>query len=171
MNTFTLAHTAISLLAVGFGLAAFLRHGGIDLRTRLGKWYLGTMLAGTVSGFGFLFKFGFTPGQVLGLFTLGLLVLGMFTLQGQWRKSGYVQTIAFSTSYFMLMVFTTTETLKHFPVSHPYAANANDPSLIPVRLVLLALFVTGVTYQVLKIRAANRVESRLDRLLANYHAV
>jgi len=171
MNTFTLAHTVISLLPVGFGFAAFVRHGAIEPGTRLGKWYIGTMLAGTISGFGFIFKFGFTPGQVLGLFTLGLLMLGMFTLQGHWRKSGYVQTFALSTSYFMLMVFATTETLKHFPLAHPYAAGANDPSLIPIRLSLLVLFVTGVTYQVLKIRAANRVEARLERLLAKYHAV
>src|SRR5207248_6137113 len=72
MTAFTLLHTAVSVLPVGFGLAAFARHGGIDPTTRLGKWYVGTMLAGTVSGFGFLLTLGFTPGQVLGLVTLAL---------------------------------------------------------------------------------------------------
>ncbi|HEX4611527.1 MAG TPA: hypothetical protein VH092_25255 [Urbifossiella sp.] len=65
MTAFTLTHTAISLLPVVLGFAAFARHGGIDPKTRLGRWYLGTMLAGTASSFGFLPTLGFTPGQVL----------------------------------------------------------------------------------------------------------
>jgi hypothetical protein len=69
----------------------------------------------------------------------------------------------------MLMVFATTETLKRFPTSQPFASGPNDPSLIPVRLVLLALFVAGVAYQVLKIRAANSPVARLERLIAEYH--
>jgi hypothetical protein len=168
MTAFTLAHTAISLLPVGFGLAAFARHGAIDPRTRLGKWYIGTMLAGSISGLGFILTFGFTPGQVLGLFTLALLAVGTLTLRGHWRSAGYVQTVALSASYFMLMVFATTEALKHFPIGRPFASAANDPSLIPVRLVLLAMFGAGVTYQVLKIRTENRAVARLERLTAEY---
>jgi hypothetical protein len=172
MSAFTLAHTAISVLPIGFGFAALARHSAIDPRTRLGKWYLATMAAGSVSGLGFILTLGFTPGQVLGLFTLALLAVGLFTLGGHRRAPGYVQTIALSASYFMLMVFATTETLKRFPVDHPFASGPNDPSLIPVRLTLLVLFVIGVTYQVLKIRTANRTVARLERVMAQYrHAV
>jgi hypothetical protein len=169
MGAFTLFHTAISVLAVGFGLAAFARHGAILPETRLGKWYLGTMLVGSVSGLGFILTLGFTPGQVLGLFTLALLAVGVLTLRGRLRKSGYVQTLALSTSYFMLMVFTTTETLKRFPASQPFASGPTDSSLIPVRLALLALYLIGVGYQLLTIHAANRPVARLQRILAQYH--
>jgi len=168
MTALTLAHTAISVLPIGLGLAAFARHGAINPRTRLGKWYLATMVAGSVSGLGFILTLGFTPGQVLGLFTLALLAIGTLTLRGHWRAPGYVQTIALSASYFMLMVFATTETLKRFPTDQPFASGPNDPSLIPVRLALLVMFVVGVTYQALKIRAANRYVARLDRVLAQY---
>ncbi len=167
-TVFTLAHTAISLLPIGLGLAAFARQGAIDPRTRLGKWYVGTMLAGSVSGLGFILTLGFTPGQVLGLFTLALLAIGTLTVRGHWRKPGYVQTVALSTSYFMLMVFATTETLKRFPTGQPFASGPNDPALVPVRLVLVALFVLGATYQALKIRAANRSVARLQRVVAGY---
>jgi len=168
MTAFTLFHTAVSVLPVGFGLAAFARDGGIDPMTRLGKWYLGTMLAGTVSGFGFILTLGMTPGQVLGVFTLALLAIGTLTTRGTWRKAGYTQTIALSASFLMLMVFATTETLKRFPSDQPFASGPNDPSLIPVRLALLAMFVAGVAYQVLKIRAANSSVTRLERVMAEY---
>ncbi len=168
MIAFILLHTAVSLLPVGFGLAAFLRHGAIDPRTHLGKWSLGTMLAGSVSGLGFILTLGFTPGQVLGLFTLGLLAVGTLTPRGAWREPGYTQTITLSFSYLMLWIFLTTETLKRFPVGESFATGPNDPSLVPVRLALLAIFVVGVTYQVLKFRSVNGPASRLERLMANY---
>lgn len=162
MTAFTLLHTIISILPVGIGLAAFVRHGAILPNSRMGRWYLGTMLAGTVSGFGFLFTIGFTPGQVLGLVTLALLAVGALTLRGGWRSAGYTQTVALSASYLMLWVFLTTETLKRFPTGQPFASSPADPSLIPVRLALLAAFIVGVGYQVIKIRSARS----LDRVRA-----
>jgi hypothetical protein len=168
MTAFTLLHTIVSVLPVGFGLAAFAWHGAIDPKTRLGKWYVGTMLAGTATGFGFILTIGFTPGQVLGLVTLALLAVGTLTPRGPWRKAGYTQTIALSASYLLLWVFLTTETLKRFPTGQPFASGPADPALTPVRLALLGLFVVGVTYQVLRLRAANRTEIRLERLTADY---
>jgi hypothetical protein len=121
-----------------------------------------------VTGFGFILTVGFTPGQVLGLFTLALLAVGTLTPRGAWRRAGYTQTIALSASYLLLWVFLTTETLKRFPTGRPFASGPADPSLIPVRFALLGLFLVGVTYQVLKLRAANRTEARLERLTADY---
>jgi hypothetical protein len=166
MTAFTLAHAGISILPVGFGLAAFARHGQIDPKTRLGKWYLGTMLAGTVSGFGFILTLGFTPGQVLGLFTLALLLLGTLTLRGHWRKPGYTQTIALTTSFLMLVVFLTTETLRRFPTGQPFASGPTDPSLIPVRLGLLAAYLAVLGYQIRKVRADRVFDARVERFLA-----
>lgn len=164
MTAFTLFHTAISVLPVGFGLYALARFGKIDPRTGPGRWYLGTMLAGTLTGFGFLFTIGFTPGQVLSLFTLALLLVGMFTLHGQWRKPGYTQTIALTTSFLMLMVFFTTETLKHFPLGQPFASGPADPSLIPVRLGLLAAYLAVLGLQLRGVRAEQVVAARVQRV-------
>jgi hypothetical protein len=166
MTAFTLLHTAVSVLPVGFGLAAFARHGTIDPQTRTGKWYLGTMLAGTVTGFGFIPTLGFTPGQVLGLFTLALLVVGTLTFRGHWRKPGYIQTVALTTSFLMLMVFFTTETLKRFPLGHPFAAGPADPSLVPVRLALLVAYVATLGIQLRKVRANRMFDARVERFLA-----
>jgi hypothetical protein len=164
MTPFTAFHTLLSLLPVGFGFAALVRHGQIDSASRLGKWYIGTMLAGTVSAFGFLPTIGFTPGQVLTVVTLGLLLVGTVTPGGRWRTWGYTQAAALTTSFLLLMVFLTTEVLKKVPVGHPFASGPADPSLIPVRLTLLAAYVGVLGFQVLKIRA---VRSRAARRAAN----
>lgn len=166
MTAFTLVHTAISLLPVGFGLAAFARHGAIDPGTRLGRWYLGTMFAGSVSSFGFLPTLGFTPGQVLTLVTLALLVVGTVTVRGRWRTPGYTQAFALTTSFLLLMVFLTTETLKRVPVNHPFATGPADPSLIPVRLGLLAVYAAVLGYQVWKVHAGRVPAGRFERRVA-----
>jgi hypothetical protein len=168
MTTFTLFHTAVSVLPILFGLYALVREGKIDPRARAGKWYLGTMLAGSVSSFGFIPVLGFTPGQVLTLITIALLAVGTLTLRGGWRGPGYVQTIALTTSYLLLMVFATTEALKRLPLSHPFATGPSDPSLIPVRLALLAIYLVVVGYQMLRIHAEHGPVARLERLIAGY---
>src|SRR5262245_29940319 len=111
ISAFGLLHTAVSVLPIFLGLFAFLRDGKIDPRNRAGKLYLLTMFLGAVSSWGFLPTKGVTPGQVLTLITLALLLAATFTLRGTWRQPGYVQTISLSASYLLLMVFTTTETL------------------------------------------------------------
>ncbi|MCI0702267.1 MAG: hypothetical protein L0241_14385 [Planctomycetia bacterium] len=176
MSPLGIFHTAISVLPIGFGLVAFLRDGKIDPRNRLGKLYLATMLIGSVSAFGFILSKGFTPPQVLTVITLALLGIAMFTLRGRWRAPGYAQTISLSASYLLLMVFATTETLTRVPVGNPFASGPTDPALTPIRLGLLAAFVIGVTYQVLKLRAErhprpsrpSRQEERLDSSVSKF---
>ncbi len=114
------------------------------------------MLMGCVTAFGFIFTKGFSPAQVLTVATLAILYFGTFTLRGRLRTTGLVQIICLSTSYFLLMFFTTTETLTRLPADHPFASGPTDPALNPVRLGLLATFVIGVAYQVIQQRAGNR---------------
>jgi hypothetical protein len=166
MTAFTLAHTAVSLLPVGFGLYAFARHGRIDPATRSGKWYVGTMAAGAVSGLGFIATLGFTPGQVLGLLTLGLVLAGTYTLGGKRRKAGYIQTVAMTTSYLLLWVFLTTETVKRFPTGQPFATGPADPALLPVRLALLAVYAAVLGRQLWHRHAAKVFNARIGRFLA-----
>ena len=67
-----------------------------------------------------------------------------------------MQTASLTASYLLLMVFTTTETLTRVPAGRPFASGPTDPALLPVRLALLAAFAAGLSYQLLKLRAANR---------------
>jgi hypothetical protein len=159
ISTFGLFHIAVSVLPIFLGLFAFLRDGKIDPGNRIGKLYVLTMLLGSVSSWGFLPSKGFTPGQVLTLVTLALLLAGTLTLRGAWRRPGYVQTVSLSASYLLLMVFATTETLTRLPIGNPFASGPADPALLPVRLVLLAGFVLGLGYQLLRLRTAQVQQS------------
>jgi hypothetical protein len=154
MSPLGIFHTAVSVLPIGFGLYAFARDGKIDLKTRVGKLYWLTMLIGSITALGFIPEKGFGPPQVLTLLTLGLLFASVLTLRGRWRGEGYVQTVSLSLSYFLLMFFTTTETLTRLPKGDPFASGPNDPALLPVRLVLLVALAIGLTLQVRKLRAA-----------------
>lgn len=154
ISAFGLLHTAISILPIFLGLFAFVRDGRIDPKNRLGRLYLLTTLAGSVTSWGFLPAKGFTPGQGLTLLTLATLAVGTLTLRGRWRGEGYVQTISLTFSYLLLMVFATTETLTRVPVGRPFASGPADPALTPVRLGLLAAFALWTAYQLLQLRAA-----------------
>jgi hypothetical protein len=166
MTAFTLAHTAISLLPVGFGAYALARRGRIDPATRAGKWYVGTMLAGSVSGFGFLLTLGFTPGQVLGLVTIALVAGGTWTARGARRPAGYTQAAALTTSFLLLMVFLTTETLKRFPLGQPFASGPADPALIPLRVGLLVGYLALLGRQFRQVHNERVFETRVERFLS-----
>lgn len=165
MTAFILIHTALSVPAIFFGLAGFIRDGGIDPTTRRGKLYIASMAAGSFSAFGFIPTFGFTLGQVLTLIVLALLAIGTLTAHGDWRKAGYVQSIALTTSYLLLMVFTTTEVLKKVPLGQPFATSADDPSLLPVRLGLLVGYLFVLGRQVRTIRSQRGIAARYELIL------
>jgi uncharacterized membrane protein len=156
MSLFGIFHTAISVLAVPLGLVAFVQDGKINPHNRVGKLYLAAMLIGTVSAFGFILTKGFNPAQILTVVTLAVLLTGMFAGRTSWlgRAGAYLETISLTTSFLLLMVFTTSETLTRLPVGHPFAANVASPELNPVRLGLLVAYVLGLGYQLFKLHAA-----------------
>ncbi|MES2793360.1 MAG: hypothetical protein V4719_27360 [Planctomycetota bacterium] len=157
MSSLGLFHTGVSLLALGSGTYAFWRDGQINPRNSLGKFYLGTMLVATLTAFG-IFRHGtFGVGHMLSLVTLGILTTGILasysTTFGRLRD--YVETISYSASYLMLMVFATTETLTRLPAAHPIAASQEAPILGVVRLGLLIAFAVGLSFQIPRLQLAH----------------
>jgi hypothetical protein len=82
---------------------------------------------------------------------------------GTHRKTGDLQTFSRFASYWLLTVFTTTETLTRVPVGRPFATGRDDPALLPIRLALLVAFVVGFGYQVLVLRRNTRNLRNLGR--------
>ena len=119
-----------------------------------------TMLIGCLTAFGIYHHGGFNVGHVLSIITLALVLAGAFAGRDAWlgRAAAYVQTISFTTSFLLLMVFTTTETLTRLPPGHPVAASQDDPVLVPVLIGLLVTFLVGISYQVVKLRGASASE-------------
>ena len=152
MSAYGVFHTILSLPPIFLGLLAFAQHRSFDPLTPAGKWYAITMFLATISGFGFLPTRPFVPGQVLTLVTLAFLLGGLFTIRGTLRAAGYVQAICLTTTYLLLMVFTTTEGLTRLPVGKPFAAGPEDPALLPVRVGLLVAFAVALGMQIVKLR-------------------
>jgi hypothetical protein len=162
MSAFGFVHAAISVLPVGFGLYALLTGGRIDTATRAGKAYLATMLLGCATGFVIFAHGGFSLGHALTLLMAAILLTGAFAprLRRLGRLAPYVQTVAFSTSFFLLLVFATTEGLTRLPPDKPWASGPTAPELLPLRLALLAAFACGLTWQLYRLHAARTGASR-----------
>jgi len=145
-------HTALSVIPLVAGLAAFERDGKIIPSSVLGKVYWGGMAASVVTAFGLSSTGGFNPGHALGI--LALVVMAIATLAPRFlgRVGAYVQVALMSFSFFLLMVPGTNETLSRLPVGHPIG---NGPDSPPVQLALGVVFVVffvGTVYQLVQLR-------------------
>lgn len=142
-------HTALSLIPVAAGLTAFVRHGRIDPASRVGKVYLGGMVASIVTSLGLSSTGQFNAGHALGMVALVVMLVGTFAPRIAFlgRAAAYVQTLAMSFSFFLLLVPGTNETLNRLPVGHPIGAGPDSPPVQAALAGLLVLFLVGVIYQ------------------------
>jgi hypothetical protein len=146
-------HTVLSLIPVAAGLTAFVRYGRIDPASRVGKIYLGGMVASIFTSFGLSSTGHFNAGHALGILALVVMLVGTFAprIAILGRAAAYVQTLAMSFSFFLLLVPGTNETLTRLPVGHPIGAGPDSPPVQAALVGLLILFLIGTTYQLLKL--------------------
>lgn len=164
ITPFGFFHTLISLAAVAAGIAAFVRHGGIGPRSTAGVAYIWLTIATCATGF-FIFRHGeFGPPHALGIVTL--LVLAVAYVAGRDRFSNgigrYVETVAYSTTFFFHMIPGLTETFTRLPSGSPLFAGPDDPKLMAAIGACFVLFLIGATVQVVRLRGARR-RSAADR--------
>jgi hypothetical protein len=151
-------HTAIGLLAIAVGIVAFIQHGAIGPTTTSGRVYLWSTLITVLTGF-FIFRHGgFGNPHALGVVTLIVLaialVAGKTTLFG--RSSPYVETVAYSLSFFFHFIPGTAESLTRLPLGAPLASSPEDPIVTGIVGVFFAIFLIGATWQVMRLRAARK---------------
>ncbi|QSQ25946.1 hypothetical protein JY651_13870 [Pyxidicoccus parkwayensis] len=166
MSTLGIIHTALSVLPILFGLWAFLRDGRINPGTRVGGLYLLTMVASIVTSFGLSRAGGFNPGHALGIFALVLMGLAVLAPRLGWLGNGapYVQTLAMSASFLVLLIPGTVETLTRLPAGQPLATGPESPAVQGTLGVLLVLFLVGTAFQVVRLRTgAPRTAAPLAR--------
>ncbi|MEJ8848474.1 hypothetical protein [Variovorax rhizosphaerae] len=158
LTSLGIVHTAISLVAVGAGVLAFLRYKEIPPGTRAGQVYIWTTVLTCLTGFGIFQHGGFGKPHALGILTLVVLaiaaVAGRTALFG--RVSKYVEAICYSTTFFFHMIPGFTESLTRLPAGSPVFSSPEDPGLQPVIGVVFVLFLVGVVLQVLRMRGAGR---------------
>jgi uncharacterized membrane protein len=161
LTTLGILHTAISVVAVATGAISLIRDKKISWKNLIGKIYVITTIVVCLTGFGIFQHGGFGKAHVLGIITL--LVLGFALLAGKstrpfGRLSLYMETVAYTTTFFFHLVPGITETATRLPVSAPLASGPDDPHVQKAIGICFLLFLIGVIMQVLKLRAKLRTE-------------
>ncbi|WP_183577935.1 hypothetical protein HDF18_10385 [Mucilaginibacter sp. X5P1] len=151
-------HTAISVLAIVFAVIALLRDGKINPLNTMGKLYIYFTVAACLTSLPIMKTGHFTPAHGLAIIILVLIPIGLYakSIKFLGKNADYVQTIALSTTVLLSMVPTTVESLTRLPISHPIADGPNAPVIQMGLLIFFVLYVIGVVYQVIKIRAAKK---------------
>jgi uncharacterized membrane protein len=148
-------HTAIGLFAIAMGVVAFVRHGAIGTTTSSGRMYLWSTLITVLTGF-FIFRHGgFGNPHVLGVVTLIVLAVALAAGKTKFfgRSSPYVETVAYSLSFFLHFIPGTAESLTRLPLGAPLAARPESPIVTGVVGVFFVIFLIGATWQVVRLRA------------------
>lgn len=159
LTTLGIIHTAISLVAVATGALTLIRDGKISWTSMVGKIYVITTALTCLTAFGIFEHGGFGPGHVLGIITLVVLTLAL--VAGKSSKpfgglSPYIETVAYSATFFFHLVPGLTEASTRLPVDAPLASGPDDPNLKLALGITFLLFVIGATWQVLKLRASSK---------------
>lgn len=155
LTSLGVVHTAISLVALAAGVASLVRYKEILARTALGQTYIWTTVLTCLTSFGIFQHGGFGKAHVLGILTL--LVLGIAALARKPRRFGratpYVETLAYSLTFFFHLIPGVTETFTRFPMGASVFSSPDDPALQKVIGVVFVLFLVGAALQVRKRRA------------------
>lgn len=155
LTTLGIIHTAISLVAVGAGIAGLVRDKHINPQNGAGKTYLIMTVLTCLTGFGIFQHGGFGKPHALGVLTL--LVLG-----AAWLARGRLalQTVLLSVTFFFHMIPAFTETLTRLPSGAPLLADAEAPELKAITGVLLLLLIAGATLQVRHLNQGRKPASK-----------
>jgi uncharacterized membrane protein len=157
LSVLGIIHTAISILAILVALFALFRDGKIDPANGRGKWYILLTVVTCITGFPIM-RFGhLTPGHYLAIIILVLLPIGIYAGRIFGKAADYVQVIIMSTTLFFSFIPAIVESLTRLPIAHPLASGPNDPLIQKVQLILVVLFLAGVTYQVIKLNAERKL--------------
>ncbi|MCI0750604.1 MAG: hypothetical protein L0Y35_02085 [Flammeovirgaceae bacterium] len=151
-----IVHTAISLLAVGAGVTAFVRDGRITWENTIGKFYVVTTILVCLTGFGIFQHGGFGKPHALGVITLVVLAIiyaasTKDTLFG--KLTPYIIMVCYSMTFFFHIIPGITETATRLPLHAPLASGPEDPKIQKAVGICFVLFVIGTTIQVRKLRA------------------
>ncbi len=155
LTTLGIIHTVISLLAVASGSISLVKDKKINWSNNLGKIFVITTIITCITSFGIYQHGGFGKAHALGIITLLVQALALFA--GKVSKpfgkaSVYVETVAFSFTFFLHLVPGITETLTRLPQQTPIAASPEDPKVKTLIGISFILFLIGITLQILKLK-------------------
>ena len=152
-------HTVISVFALLAAFAALSQAGKINPKSGTGKLYILLTILTCITAFPIMKTGHATPAHYVGVTVLILLILGIYAMRLFGKAGAYLQLIFMSTTLFLSMIPAIIETLTRLPISHPLAADPNDPIIQKALSALLVLYVVGVCYQLIKLRSQKKAAS------------
>lgn len=142
-------HTIMGIIAITSGAISLSSFNEISLRNRSGQIYLAATLitAGTALA---IFQRGeFGPGHALAVLTLVAMAVGAIaeTMKPIGKWSRYLQALSYSSTLLFHFIPAVTDGLMRLPIGNPAVTDFADPLLRGSYMVLLALFLIGITLQ------------------------
>jgi len=153
MDTFTIIHVIISLIAIGSGFIVLF---GLLTGRRLDGWtafFLAMTAATSVTGFFFPF-YGFTPAIGVGIISLVVLAIALVSryarhLAGAWRWIYVVSAmVALYLNFFVLIV----QSFQKIPALKALAPTQSEPPFLVAQVLVLLLFVVLTILAAIKFR-------------------
>lgn len=142
-------HTVMGIIALVSGGIALFRHKEITLQARSGQIYLVTTLITAATALAIFQHGGFGPAHGLAVMTLAALLVGTVAsityLFG--RFSRHVRAVSYTATLLFHSIPAVTDGLMRLPVGDPVLSSIEDPLLKQCYLVLLVLFLLGVSLQ------------------------
>jgi uncharacterized membrane protein len=147
-------HTAIGITALVSGFYTLAKRKEITLQARAGQIYLVATLITALSALGIFQHGNFGAAHGLAILTLiGLAIGTLAATTGVFGKlSRYVQAAGYSATLLFHMIPAVTDFLLRIPVGDPFLTSIEDPILKMSYLVLLVLFLVGLSFQFVWIR-------------------
>lgn len=142
-------HTLMGVIALVSGAFTLAKYKEIRLENRSGQVYLVTTLITAVTALAIFQRGEFGPGHALAIMTLLALAFGTVaaTTRIFGKLSRYFQAIGYSATLLFHCIPAVTDGLMRLPVGDPVLTSIEDPVLKMCYLVLLVLFLLGITLQ------------------------
>ena len=148
-------HTVMGIIALSSGAYTLYRYREIVPGNRSGLIYLAATLITAATALAIYQHGGFGAGHALAVLTLAALAAGTLAgstgLFGRWGR--YLRALSYTATLLFHSIPAVTDGLLRLPVGNPVLTSIEDPVMQTAYLVLLALFVVGVTLQLRWIHA------------------
>jgi len=139
---FTYLHVAISLIAIAAGFVVLVAMIGAKRVPAVTALFLVTTVLTSLTGFLFPFK-GITPGIVVGILSMIVLLLAIFALYGRGLAGGWRGTYVISSAlalYFNFFVFVA-QSFEKVPALKALAPTQTEAPFKIAQLATLVLFI------------------------------
>lgn len=158
MSILGIIHTLVSLVPIVLAAILLFQQGHINPRSKLGFWYSLSTVAAVATAFTIMKTGKLSEGHFLGI--LILLLIGaaylLPKLSALHNLAPLLERVLMSTSFFLMFIPTTVESLSRLPVGAPLAPEGPESPLVKQILgIIFLLYLAGLFWQYKKLKLEN----------------